>query len=161
MTVQSSPAGQTCTVAGGSGTIASANITGVTVTCTTNGGGGGGGSGETVIATDSFNRANGSLGPNWTATSDGAMSIVSQQVAGVAGADSGEIRTGESYPSDQFSQLTVSATALSGGGWVAAAVRMQASGQSGVRGLVLLELRQPGADAVQADRWCLVPAGCV
>ena len=70
---------------------------------------------ETVIATDSFNRANGSLGPNWTATSDGAMSIVSQQVAGVAGADSGEIRTGESYPSDQFSQLTVSATALSGG----------------------------------------------
>ena len=33
VTVQANPAGQTCTVASGSGTIASANVTSVTVTC--------------------------------------------------------------------------------------------------------------------------------
>ena len=139
VTVQSSPAGQTCTVANGSGTIASANVTSVAVTCATSGGS----SGETVIATDNFNRANGSLGPAWTATSDGAMSIVSQQVTGIAGQNSGEIRTAESYPSDQFSQLTVSATPLSGGGWVAAAVRMQASGQSVYAGLYFWNYGSP------------------
>ena len=36
VTVQTQPAGQTCTVASGSGTIASANVTNVAVTCTTN-----------------------------------------------------------------------------------------------------------------------------
>jgi hypothetical protein len=36
VTVFSQPAGQTCTVAGGSGTIASANVTNVGVTCVTN-----------------------------------------------------------------------------------------------------------------------------
>ncbi len=35
VTVQSSPAGQSCTVASGAGTIASANVTSVTVSCTT------------------------------------------------------------------------------------------------------------------------------
>src|SRR5215472_629139 len=34
VTVATSPAGQTCTVANGTGTIGSANVTGVTVTCT-------------------------------------------------------------------------------------------------------------------------------
>ena len=33
MTVQTSPAGQTCTVANGSGTVGSANVTNVAVTC--------------------------------------------------------------------------------------------------------------------------------
>ena len=36
-------------------------------------------------ASDNFNRANGGLGASWTATSDGAMSIASQQVIGTAG----------------------------------------------------------------------------
>ena len=88
---------------------------------------------ETVIGSDSFNRADGGLGAGWTATSDGAMSIASQQVVGRRG-NSGAIRTAESYPSDQFSQVTVSATPLSGGQWVAAAVRMQASGQNAYAG---------------------------
>ena len=36
MTVKTSPAGQSCTVANGSGTVGSANITNVAVTCTNN-----------------------------------------------------------------------------------------------------------------------------
>ena len=39
VTVQANPSGQTCTVASGSGAIASANVTNVAVTCTANGGG--------------------------------------------------------------------------------------------------------------------------
>ena len=98
---------------------------------------------ETVIGSDSFNRANGGLGTGWTATSDGAMSIASQQLVGTAGATTGEIRTAESYPSDQFSQVLVSATPLSGGQWVAAAVRMQASGQNGYAGLYYWNFGSP------------------
>ena len=128
VTVQANPSGQTCTVASGSGAIASANVTNVAVTCAASGGGGV--PGETVIASDNFNRADGGLGPNWTATSDGAMSIASQQVTGIAGQNTGEIRTAESYPSDQFSQIQVSPTQLTGGQWIGPAVRMQASGQS-------------------------------
>ena len=33
MTVQTNPAGQVCTVSGGSGTVGSANVTGVAVSC--------------------------------------------------------------------------------------------------------------------------------
>src|SRR5580698_11458215 len=36
VTVQTQPSGQTCSVANGSGTVASANITSVAVSCTTN-----------------------------------------------------------------------------------------------------------------------------
>ena len=57
VTVKTNPAGQSCSVANGSGTVGSANITNVAVTCTTNSAGN---------ATDNFNRANGPLGANWT-----------------------------------------------------------------------------------------------
>ena len=36
MTVKTNPSGQTCSVSGGTGTVASANVTNVAVTCTTN-----------------------------------------------------------------------------------------------------------------------------
>ncbi len=130
VTVQANPSGQTCTVSNGSGTVGSANVTNVAVSCAAaSGGGGGGGAGETVIGSDSFNRANGALGAGWTDDSDGGLSIVSDQVSGNGG-NSGDLRTGESYPSDQFSQLTVGSTPLSGSQWIGPAVRMQASGQS-------------------------------
>ena len=58
VTVKTNPAGQTCTVSGGSGTVGSANVTSVSVSCTANAAGTG---------TDDFNRADGGLGPNWTA----------------------------------------------------------------------------------------------
>ncbi|HZI72682.1 MAG TPA: hypothetical protein VFD73_01375, partial [Gemmatimonadales bacterium] len=73
------------------------------------------GASAATLASDDFNRANGSLGAGWTAVSDGSMSIASQQVIGTVGATTGDIRTGETYPSNQFSQIQVTSTALSGG----------------------------------------------
>ena len=80
------------------------------------------------------------------------MSISSQQVIGTAGATTGDIRTAETYPSDQYSQIEVTSTAA----------ERRAVGRPGgadarrraerLRRAVLLELRQPGADAVQAER---------
>ena len=71
------------------------------------------------------------------------MSIASQQVIGTAGATTGDIRTGETYPSDQFSQIQVTSTALSGGQWVAAAVRLQNSGKNGYAGLYYWNFGSP------------------
>ena len=127
VTVQANPTGQTCTTANGTGTIASANITNVTVTCTANTAGSG---------SDDFNRANGSLGPNWTDASDGGLTITGQQVAGTAGNSySGDIRTAETYPADQFSQITLTSTQLTGGQWIGAAIRMQNGGQNQYLGI--------------------------
>src|SRR5208337_3762634 len=58
VTVLTNPSGQACTVSNGSGTIGSANVTNVAVSCGTNTG---------TSASDNFNRADGPLGPNWTA----------------------------------------------------------------------------------------------
>jgi hypothetical protein len=126
VTVKINPPGQTCTVAGGSGTIAAANVTTVAVTCATTGGGAGG----TGAGTDDFNRANGALGSNWTATSDGPLTIASQVVKGGNGAYSGDLRSAETYTSDQSSQVEVTATQLSGGQWIGPAVRAQNGGSS-------------------------------
>ncbi len=76
MTVKTNPSGQTCTVSSGSGTVTAANVTNVAVACTAN---------SATSGTDDFNRANGSLGPNWTDISDGGLAITSQAVAGTAG----------------------------------------------------------------------------
>ena len=66
VTVKTNPTGQTCTVASGSGTIAAANITNVAVSCTAN---------SATTGSDDFNRADGSLGANWTDISDGGLAI--------------------------------------------------------------------------------------
>jgi hypothetical protein len=59
-------------------------------------------------ATDDFNRADGSLGADWSDLNDGGMAISSQAVTGTAGTGvSGDIRTAESYSSDQYSQIEV------------------------------------------------------
>ena len=71
-------------------------------------------------ATDDFNRANGSLGPNWTDMGDAGLAISSQQVMGTSSGASGDIRTGENYTSDQYSQIEITSTQLSGGQWVGA-----------------------------------------
>jgi hypothetical protein len=121
VTVKTNPSGQVCTVSNGSGTIASANVTNVTVTCAT--------SNTTAGASDDFNRADGGLGPSWTDISDGGLAISSQTVAGTAASGtSGDIRTGESYDGNQYSQIEVSATQLSGNQWIGPAVRMQSGG---------------------------------
>ncbi len=63
------------------------------------------------------------------------MSISSQAVAGVDGATTGDIRTAETYGSDQFSQVEVTSTQLSGAQWVGPAVRMQNGGQDAYLGI--------------------------
>ena len=128
VTVKTNPASQTCTVSNGTGTIGSANITNVAVTCTN--------SSTTSSSSDDFNRADGSLGPNWTSTSDGGLSISAQAVTGtVASGISGDIRTGESYDSNQYSQLEVTSTQLTGNQWIGPAVRVQAAGQDAYVGV--------------------------
>ncbi len=83
----------------------------------------------TASASDNFARANGSLGPNWTNMADGGLTIVNQQVQGTnSGGDSGDIRTAETYSSDQSSQVQLTSTQLTGNQWVGPAVRAQAGG---------------------------------
>ena len=98
VTVKSSPSGQTCTTSGASGTVASANVTTVAVTCTS----------QTTSqpGADDFNRPDGGLGAGWAAISDGGLSIASQAVLGTADAQAGDTRIAESYGSDQFSQTS-------------------------------------------------------
>src|SRR6516164_11227883 len=82
-----------------------------------------------ATASDDFNRANGSLGTNWTDISDGGLAIVSQAAAGTAAAGvSGDIRTGETYASNQYSQVQVTSTQLTGGQWIGPMVRAQNGG---------------------------------
>ena len=119
VTVKSNPTGQSCTVSGGSGTVGSANITTVAVACSNT---------SVPTASDDFNRADGGLGANWTAVSDGGLSISSQAVLG-SSATAGDIRVGETYPGDQSSQIEVTSTQLTGGQWIGPAVRMQNAGQ--------------------------------
>ena len=81
-------------------------------------------------ASDNFNRANGSLGAGWTDMSVGGLAISSNVVMGTGSGNSGDIRTGETYPSNQYSQIQTTSTQLSGKQWIGPAVRAQNSGQS-------------------------------
>ena len=67
--------------------------------------------------------------------SDGGLSIVSQAVVGTADAQAGDIRVAESYGSDQFSQIEVTSTQLSGGEWIGPTVRSQNGGQDTYLGI--------------------------
>src|SRR5260370_29066283 len=85
---------------------------------------------DPVTASDDFNRPDGGLGPNWTPISDGGMAISSHQVMGTVGATTGDIWTANTFASDQFSQVPVTSTPLTGGHWVGPAVRLQSGGRS-------------------------------
>src|ERR1700722_18046595 len=122
VTVKTNPSGQLYTVTNPSGTIAAANVTNVSISCVTQTAGG--------SVSDNFNRANGTLGAGWTDMSDGGMAISSQVVVGTKSSYSGDIRTGETYLSNQSSQIEVTSTQLSGGQWIGAAVRAQNAGQN-------------------------------
>ena len=125
VTVKTNPSGQSCTVSNGSGTVGSANVTDVAVSC----------SAGATSASDGFNRADGGLGANWAAISDGGMAIASQVVTGTAGAITGDTWAADSFTSDQYSQVEVTSTQLSGGQWVGPAVRVQNNGQNGYLGI--------------------------
>jgi hypothetical protein len=82
-----------------------------------------------TLAADGFDRVDGGLGAGWASMADGGLSISSGVVVGSSGSLAGDIRTGETYAGDQFSQVEVTATQLSGGQWVGPAVRVQNGGQ--------------------------------
>jgi hypothetical protein len=126
VTVQTAPASQNCSISNGAGTVGTADVSNIAISCANI---------TTTPGSDDFNRADGSLGPNWTAISDGPMSISSQMVIGAANAVTGEIRTAETYASDQASQIEVTSTQLTGGQWIGAAVRMQSGGQNAYVGM--------------------------
>ena len=114
--------------------MAAANVANVAVSCTSN---------SAASASDDFNRADGGLGPDWTAISDGAMAISSQVVTGTAGATTGEIRTAETFASDQYSQVEVTSTQLTGGQWIGPAVRVQNGGQDAYLGIYFWNFGNP------------------
>jgi hypothetical protein len=112
---------------------------------------------DTTSASDNFARANGPLGPNWTDVSDGGLAISSGAVIGTAGQVTGDMWTANAFTSDQYSQVQVTSTQLSGGLWIGPAVRMQAGGQSAYVGIynwnngspeLMLFLRNAGSWAV-------------
>src|SRR6185437_2155235 len=83
-----------------------------------------------TVASDNFNRPDGSLGTGWTDMAQGGLTISSQVVAGTqAAGNSGDIRTGEAYSGDQSSQIDVTSTPA-GGQWIGPAIRAQNGGQS-------------------------------
>ena len=131
VTVEASPTGQTCSVSGAAGTVASANVTSVVVTCSTT---------TTTppnsaVGQDDFDRADGALGAGWAAMSDGGLSIASQAVIGTAGTLAGDIRTAENYDSDQYSSIAVTSASLPVSDWVGPTVRSQNGGQDMYLGL--------------------------
>jgi hypothetical protein len=65
----------------------------------------------------------------------GGLAIVNQEVTGTPGGTSGDIRTGEFYDSDQFSQVRVTSTPLIGNQWTGPAVRAQDGGRDMYMGI--------------------------
>ena len=89
-----------------------------------------------ATASDDFNRADGSLGANWTDVSDGGLAVTSQAVAGTkASANSGDMWSAGTFTSDQFSQVAVTSSQLTGGQWIGPMVRAQNGGLSGYVGI--------------------------
>ena len=76
--------------------------------------------------------------------SGGALVISSQVAVGTSsGGDTGDIWSGSSFGSDQFSQITLTSTQLSGGQWIAAAVRAQNSGLNAYAGMYFWNYGSP------------------
>ena len=74
----------------------------------------------------------------------GGFTIVNQQVQGTNPAGySGDIRTAETYSSDQSSQVQLTSTQLTGSQWVGPAVRGPGRGGRPLSRHLLLERRQP------------------
>ncbi len=85
-------------------------------------------------ASDDFSRAAGGLGPHWTKINDGGLSISSHAVTGRSGL-TGDIWTARTFTSDQYSQIEVTSTQLTGGEWTGTAVRAQHGGQDAYVGI--------------------------
>src|ERR1700745_1399748 len=91
---------------------------------------------HSATASDDFNRADGPLGVGWTDMSEGGLTITSQVVAGTnPSGNSGDIRTAETYGSDQYSQVQLTSTPIAGNQWIGPSVRSQGGGLTGYIGI--------------------------
>jgi hypothetical protein len=86
-------------------------------------------SASATAGTDDFNRVDSGLGADWVGMSDGGLTISSQAVVGSGGL-AGDVWIGKHSSSDQFSEVALTSTQLTGGQWVGPAVRVQDGGQS-------------------------------
>src|SRR5262249_57533963 len=67
---------------------------------------------------------------------DGGLAIASQAVAGTSSTVvSGDMGTGETYASNQYSQVQVTSTQLTGGQWIGPMVRAQNGGLNAYVGI--------------------------
>src|SRR5690242_16623993 len=83
---------------------------------------------------DNFGRGNGTLGPKWTNIRDGGLSVSSHAVKGKPGV-AGDIWTASTFTSNQYSQIEVTSTQLTGGQWIGTAVRAQSGGREAYVGV--------------------------
>jgi hypothetical protein len=88
-----------------------------------------------AAVSDRFDRADGGLGEDWADMSDGGMVISSHMATGTANGYSGAIRGSEAYSSDQYSQIDITSTGLTGRESVGVVVRAQNRGQDLYLGL--------------------------
>ena len=124
--ITNSPAGLTCRITNADGTIASASVTNIAISCL-----------PPPPGADAFSRPNSSsLGAGWAAMTDGGLAISGGQAVGTSpGGHSGDIRVGEVYGSDQYSQVVLTSTQLTAGQWVGPTVRSQNGGQDTYLGI--------------------------
>ena len=116
-------------------------------------------SADSTAGSDDFNRADGGLGANWTGVSDGGLSISSQAVVGSSAGVAGDIWTGQTYASDQYSQVEVTSTQLTGGQWIGPAVRAQNGGQDTYLGIYFWNNGSPQLRLYERSAGTLDPAG--
>jgi len=87
-------------------------------------------------ASDDFNRGDGSLGPSWTDMSDRRMVISSHTLTGTSASGvSGDMRASHAFTSDQYSQVEVTSTQLTGSQWIGPAVRAKDGGRNAYLGV--------------------------
>ena len=100
VTVKADPPGQSCTVADGSGTMGSAGVTGVAVTCVTNPSGSG---------SDDFSRADGPLGSNWTTVQGTNAPVIAGNTVqpGTPGSLNSAYWSADTFGSDQYAQANL------------------------------------------------------
>jgi len=83
---------------------------------------------------DNFGRGNGTLGSEWTNIRDGGLSVSSHAVKGKPGV-AGDIWTASTFTSNQYSQIEVTSTQLTGIQWIGTAVRAQSGGRDAYVGI--------------------------
>ena len=79
------------------------------------------------MPSDNFNRADGALGANWTLFGEGGMTISSNQAIGVTG-HGGAYWTGDSFGSDQSSEIQTTSSPITGGQFTGVSLRTQNGG---------------------------------